>query len=211
MVVVNEWLPNPNGVDTKAEFIELFNNGNSPVRLDGWILKVTAKKVFPLNGYTIAPRGYLVLPRTVTKLSLKNGGETVSLYNREGLLTDRTSYLGTAPSGESFSRVLSPGAQDSNDVGDSAITDAAPQNFAWGTPTPGMVNKVALHNGISANSYPFHVVLNGASFGGISSGMAFFFMLLGISAILSALVVYSLKSDANLSKLFFPRDGSARQ
>ncbi len=209
MVGINEWLPNPNGVDTKAEFIELFNDGNAPVGLDGWTVKATAKKVFALKGYTIAARGYLVLPRTETKLSLKNGGETVSLYDARGRLVDQSSYLGAAPSGESFSRVLYPGASGTRSAINSANENlAAPQGFAWGIPTPGAVNKVNVHNEISENRYPFGVALNGGLPGGLFGGSAFSLILLGVSAILAALVVYSLKSDENFSKLFFLRDGS---
>lgn len=197
MIFISEWLPNPNGADTKTEFIELFNSGNTSVSLNGWSLKATGKKVFSLGGRTIAAHGYLVLSRTETKLSLKNTGETISLYDANGRLADQSSYLGAAPSGESFSRVNYPS--------DLAVNAASPQSFAWGTPTPGAANKVNLHNGISANDYPFGVALNAAP-----SGAQFFLMLLGVAAFLAALVVYFLKSDENLSKLFFSRDGGVR-
>jgi hypothetical protein len=193
MVFINEWFPNPNGADAKGEFIELYNNGGVSVNLNGWILKTTAKKNFSLGGYNIPANGYLVLKKAQTKLSLKNTGDTVFLYDAAGHLADQSIYLGAAPSGQSFSRVYYP--TDDND-------DAAPQSFAWGSPTPGAANKVNLHNGISVNAYPFNVPLNRAEVGGVEMLGAF----LLASAILAALVVYFLKRDENMQKLFFPRD-----
>ena len=199
MVFINEWFPNPDGADAKGEFIELFNNGNAAVSLNGWTMKATAKKTFVFGAQTIASHGYLVLTHAATKLSLKNTGETISLYDASGRLVDQSSYLGSAPSGQSFSRIYYPGGAN-NDRGGAVV----PQSFAWGTPTPGTPNKVDLHNNISANNYPAGVPLNTADFlHGVSGVAIFFMMLLGISAILAALVVYSLKSDENLSKLFF--------
>lgn len=207
MVFINEWFPNPNGVDSKGEFIELFNSGNVPVNLNGWALKTTAKKTFSFSAQTIAARGYLVLTHAMTKLLLKNTGETVLLYDAAGHLVDQSSYLGQAPSGQSYSRVYYPSTATNGIAG-----AAVPQSFAWGMPTPGAANKVDLHNGISAASYPFSVSLNARDTLGGTSGFGIFLALLaGTSAILAALVVYSLKSDENLSQLFFGGDETVRR
>jgi len=205
MIFINEWLPNPNGADAKGEFVELFNNGSAPVSLAGWVLKTTAKKTFVFGGQTIAAHGYLVLTHATTKLSLKNTGETVLLYDASGRLVDQSSYLGAAPSGQSWARVLYPasvvGTNDTNGAMDGSAggSVAQPQAFAWATPTPGAANEVDLHNSITAASYPFGIPLNRAALGTAQ----FFAILLGVSAILAALVVYCLKSHEDLSKLFF--------
>jgi len=199
MVFINEWLPNPNGADAKGEFIELFNNGTVSANLSGWSMKTTGKKIFSLGGRTITAKGYLVLTHAETKLSLKNTGESVFLSDAVGRLVDQSSYVGAAPSGQSFSRVYYP-------VGNAAVGgggDALPQAFAWSVPTPGAANKVNLHNGISVNQYPMGVPLGRTALG----GAGFLEILLGASAILAALVVYCLKSHENLAKLFFTGDG----
>jgi hypothetical protein len=208
MVFINEWLPNPNGADAKGEFIEIFNNGSVPVNLNGWVLKTTAKKPFIFGAQIIAAHGYLVLTHATTKLSLKNNGETVSLYDAGGRLVDESSYLDAAPSGQSFSRVYYP-ASGSNGNGTSGVGGigganpvAQPQSFAWEMPTPGAANKVDLRNNISAASYPFGVPLNPNSM----SGGALLAAIIFPGAILAALVVYFVKSDENISKLFFGRD-----
>src|ERR1700691_587167 len=105
MIFINEWLPNPTGADAKGEFIELFNNGSSSVNLNGWALTTSGKKIFSLNGYTIAANGYLLLNRTATKLTLKNADESLSLYNAAGQLVDHSNSEGTAQEGKSLSRI----------------------------------------------------------------------------------------------------------
>jgi hypothetical protein len=196
MVLINEWLPNPNGPDTKTEFIELFNNGRAPVSLDGWSLKTTGKKSFSLGGKTIPAGGYLVLWKTETKLSLKNSDEMVFLYNAAGRLVDESSYIGPAPSGESFARVHYP----SNTLNPLAV----PQSFTWAkTPTPGGGNQVKLYNSIAVREYPYGVALNHPA----PSAAEFAALIVGTAAILAVLVVYFLKSDENISKLFFAGDG----
>lgn len=203
MIFINEWLPNPNGTDTKGEFVELINTGSEPVSLSGWTMKATGKKIFKLGAQSIAAKGYLVLGRAETKLSLKNNGETISLYDAAGRIVDQSSYLGAAPSGESFSRVYYPAAGSN--------PDDAPQSFAWSVPTPGAANKINLYNGISASNYPIGVPLNvDTSFSGARGALTFAAALVCLSAILTVLVVYSLKSDENLSKLFFRGDSEVR-
>jgi len=192
MIFINEWFPNPAGSDAKGEFIELFNNGNAPVNLENWKLETSAgKKAFSLNGYSVAANSYLVLKRSQTKLTLKNSDESLSLYNSNGHLVDQSSFLGEAPEGKSFSRI--------NDGTDPS------QHFAFSMPTPGGVNRIALDNGISVTSYPFDVPLNRPS----PVGAEIFGMMIGVGAIFTSLVIYSLKHDETISKLFFGRDDPA--
>lgn len=197
MIFINEWLPNPTGVDTKAEFIELYNNGATLVSLSGWKLTTTGKKIFSLDGYSIAPREYLLLSRAKTKMSLKNSDEVLSLYDATGRLVDRSSFLGAASEGKSFSRI-------------NYTTDVT-EHFIWSVPTPGAANKITLDNSVAANNYPIGAVLNP---GDVTTGFAgtvratgeMIFSTLAFSIILAAVVVYCLKSDANLSNAFFSRD-----
>ena len=127
MVFLNEWLPNPTGSDTKGEFIELWNGGSSPVNLNGWILQADGKKKFRLFG-TIKADGYLLLPRSETKLSLKNTDGKLVLFDAAGRLADQPAFEGSAPEGKSFNRV----SYDSYDG--SSIYNTI-QQFAWGAPT----------------------------------------------------------------------------
>lgn len=138
MLRINEWLPNPTGTDTTSEWIELVNSGETPILTGGYKLQA-GKKVIALPSYTLQPNEYLVLPRTQTKLTLKNTDEVVLLYNPAGHVIDQSTFIGSAPEGKSFSRTG--------------------ERFLFADPTPGKQNAMpnlaplALH-------YPTGVPLN---------------------------------------------------
>ncbi len=190
MIFINEWMPNPAGSDAASEWVELFNNGQSQVSLNGWSLKTgTGKKVF-LNNGRIDAASYLVLKRSDTKLSFRNAGESIFLYDGKGILVDQSGFLGSAPEGKSFSRISATGAP-------SKI-----QNFIFAEPTPGQPNNVANgQNFLTNNVYPFGQPLNG------SSGYIDILAMTVSSALLSAFfITILLKRNDYLSKLFFSRD-----
>mgnify|MGYP001615522497 CR=1 FL=1 len=103
-MVINEFFPNPVGKDTDAEWIELFNNGNSEINLSGWQMKDVSEKTFIFKNQTIGAGEYIVFDYKTTKISLNNDGETLFLYNRSGNLIDKAEYVGTAPEGKSLIR-----------------------------------------------------------------------------------------------------------
>jgi hypothetical protein len=191
MVFINEWLPNPIGVDAKGEFIEFWNNGGAPVGLSGWSLRTDGKKKFKLSG-SIRANEYLVLPRSATKLSLKNTDGKLFLYDATGKLVDRSAFEGTAPEGQSFNRV------SYNAYGSSSVYNTI-QQFAWGKQTPGVKNSAIAEIGISDARYPVGVPL-GANRMGLISVLGFA-MLAGV--IFAAALWYSMRKDENVSQLFF--------
>jgi hypothetical protein len=183
MVFINEWLPNPVGSDANGEFIEFYNSGAAPADLNGWILKTENSKKFSLVGRSIPARGYLVLKKNATKLSLRNTDGGLSLYDARGALADHAEFFGSAPEGQSFSRV---------NYGASAAGQ-----FAFTGPTPGAANKT-VDVAITARSYPFGVPLNH----GLDS-FEFFAIMMGTAVLLMGLIVYVIKANEDLSKLFF--------
>jgi len=208
MVYINEWLPNPAGNDAQGEWVELFNSGSSSVSLDGWIIKTgggltsltTGTRKYNLKG-TVGAGGstqlttseYLLLKRTDTRLVLRNTDEKLFLYDATGKLVDESGFLGSAPEGKSFSR--------------SALRSLGEgrQSFVWSDPTPGAANKIALNNSIASNNYPTNIPLN-ENLGAVE----FWSMLLGAAVVLTAIVVFVLKRNDGLSKLFFARDKEIR-
>ncbi len=103
-VRLNEVLPAPRYVDwdsdgtasSEDEWIELFNYGEAPVNLVGWVLDDAAD-----GGSTpwqvpadlwIPPGGYLVLFQRDTGLALNNAGDAVRLLGHDGALVDETRY-----------------------------------------------------------------------------------------------------------------------
>jgi Lamin Tail Domain len=191
MIFINEWLPNPTGADARGEFIELWNNGNVPVNLSGWILQTDNKKKFKLSG-SLRANGYLVLPRSETKLALKNTDGAVFLYDPAGKLADRSAFVGSAPEGESFNRA-------SYNTYDHSSADNAVQQFIWGKPTPGAKNNISGEIGISEIKYPTGVALNG--FG--ASWLSVFGCAACVGMIFTAILWYAIKNDFEVSQLFF--------
>lgn len=188
MVFINEWLPNPIGSEAKGEFIELVNNGNAPINLDGWKLATKNGKQFSLSGHQIGASGYLVFRRSETKLTLKDSDEILSLYGASGALVDRSGFSGAAPDGQSFNRI-NYGTDES-------------QHFAFGNLTPGAANDTTLQVHVTNVNHPFGVPLNQTSI----NGMQFVSLLTGVAALMAGLILYAIKQNENLSQLFFERN-----
>lgn len=196
VIYINEWFPNPAGKDD-GEFVELYNSGGSAARLGGYSLGTGVKKKFSLSGYVIPARGYLVLDKVRTKLTLKNTDGGLWLYGPGGLVLDHASFTGAAPIEKSFSREYYGG-------GDGHAQNAQVQAFVWTTPTPGRKNE-AVSVAITTRNYPLGVSLAGhmapAQFVGIMTGTAV--VLLGI-------FIYVIQKNEDLQKLFFGRDRDIR-
>lgn len=190
MVFINEWLPNPAGADAVGEWVELFNSGQSAVLLNGWSLKSgNGKKVF-LKNYSVNAGGYLVLKRTDTKLTLRNAGENIFLYDSAGKLADQSGFLGTAPEGKSFARVQT------------AATPIKNQNFIFVEPTPGQPNNIAnSQNFLRSAVYPLGQPLNSPL--GYVDVLT---MTVSAALLFAFFITILLKRNDYLSKLFFGRD-----
>ncbi len=103
-MVINEFLPNPVGKDQDGEWIELFNNKEGDINLNGWQIKDASGKTFIFKNQKILSNQYAVLDFKTTKISLNNSGETIELYNQKGDLIDKAEYVGVAAEGKSFSK-----------------------------------------------------------------------------------------------------------
>ncbi len=123
-VVISELLPNPAGTDTANEFIELWNSDTAAINLANWQLTDGATTYKIPAGTSLAGDKYLALYSAQTKISLNNGGDTVSLLTPRGDLVSKVTY--TAAPGEDISYMRG--------------TDG---KFAWTTtPTPNAANKL---------------------------------------------------------------------
>jgi hypothetical protein len=198
MIFINEWLPNPIGADAKGEFVELFNNGDASVNLNGWSLSTGVKKRFKLSG-VIRAQGYLSLPRSETKLPLKNSDGDIFLYDAAGKLVDQSTFVGTATEGKSFNRI------DYN-VYDASSVYVTIQQFVWGKPTPGAKNDAVPGVGISEIQYPTNVSLNVAR----SSWFSVFGYAVFAGVIFAIILWYAMKHDESISQLFFGGDQAIR-
>ncbi|MER3570220.1 MAG: hypothetical protein C4348_01250 [Patescibacteria group bacterium] len=117
-LVINEFFPNPKGNDKGKEFIELFNEGDEDIDLEGLILQVGRYKI-KLSG-KIGKKEYLVLTNEDYNFFIKNSGDEIKLLDSKGNLIHKISYQGKAKEGLSFSRVE--------------------EEWIWTIPTPGKEN-----------------------------------------------------------------------
>ncbi len=182
MVLISEWLPNPVGSDASGEWVELWNGGGNIVDLSGWLVATNGGNKANLSG-EIGPGGYLVLYRTKTKLVLRNSDEGLFLYDAGGKLVDQSSFQGSAQEGKSFSRLIN---------GDS---------FTWSEPTPGAQNKISLDMSVAKSDYPTGVPLNRPL-----GAQGIILLALGVAVVFAAIVLFVIKRNENLSKLFFGRN-----
>jgi DNA/RNA endonuclease YhcR with UshA esterase domain len=80
-IIINEIFPNPEGLDTNNEFIEIFNKGGKDVNLLGWVLENENGKKFIISTSTvIKAKNYFVVYRKESKIILNNANDSVKLY-----------------------------------------------------------------------------------------------------------------------------------
>lgn len=97
-----EALPNPSGKDTEGEWIKISNDSDKAVLLKGWILKDASNKKFVFSDITVQGGGFIILEPNETKISLNNNGDTLYLFDGNGILADTFSYTGSALDNEVF-------------------------------------------------------------------------------------------------------------
>lgn len=102
-VFINEWLPNPEGVDKGNEWLELFNSSRESVQLNGWKIGNSSGRFFFLDDLVIPDQAFLLL-NLPTSFSLKNQSEQLVLFDCGGNIQDQSSFSGAAASGSSFNR-----------------------------------------------------------------------------------------------------------
>ena len=105
-IVINEALPSPEGPDAENEWIEIFNENSFEVDISSWKISDTIGSVksytFP-KGTKISSKGFLLLNRTKTKITLNNSGEGIKIFNPNGEIADEINF-GKAPLGQSYNK-----------------------------------------------------------------------------------------------------------
>ncbi len=103
---LNELLPNPAGVDTGNEFIELYNASDDEVLLDYYQLKIDTKLyAFPI-GSRIAAGKYRVFSDTELKAVFANtAGKVLELVGRNGVQVSLLPLYANAPDDQSWALI----------------------------------------------------------------------------------------------------------
>ncbi len=100
-VVINELLPNPSGSDSKNEWIELYNQGEKDVSLEGWFLMDESEKKFYFKKTKIKKKNFLLIKSKESRISLNNSGDKIFLFDPNSKKVDVAKY-GKSPA-EDFS------------------------------------------------------------------------------------------------------------
>ncbi len=130
-VVINEFLPNPEGADAEGEFIELYNQGNADVNLINWKVDDSEGGSKPYSfdlDLWLNSGMYYVLDREESGLALNNTTDAVRLFNNFNELIEEIEYEAVVE-GEAYARgkngkwfwttVITPGEENVISVADS--------------------------------------------------------------------------------------------
>ena len=94
-IAFNEILPSPEGPDAENEWIEILNKNDFKVDLSEWKIsdKIgrTNTYIFP-NSTKIDAKGFLILSRKETKITLNNSGDGLNLIQPNNNLIDSVTY-----------------------------------------------------------------------------------------------------------------------
>ncbi len=120
---LSELYPNTSGDDASEEFIEIENTGDADIDLQGWSIADASGKTFAAaDSLVIAPHAFLALSRELTRITLNNDDDTVTLIAPNGTVVDTQTYAH---------------AQNSSSL------SLLGSDWSWsGTPTPNASNAV---------------------------------------------------------------------
>jgi len=108
-IIINEILPSPEGPDAENEWIEIFNQNDFEVNLFQWKIKDKEGKItayaFPKET-SISSKGYLVLFRSLTKITLNNSKDGLFLIQPNEEIIDSVVYE-KAPQNQSYNKTES--------------------------------------------------------------------------------------------------------
>ncbi len=116
-LVINEVELSPS--DSAAKWVEIFNTGDEPVDVTGWMVKIVdGAWTGPIAlGGIIEPRGFLAVDGDSRWTAILNG--TVSLYDAAGTIVDQTHGLSDSEEND-FTWARIPDGKDTDNSGDFA-------------------------------------------------------------------------------------------
>lgn len=179
MIVISEWLPNPNGNDAQGEWVELVNTGNRAANVGGHQLAASKGKPYIFSSHTLAPGEHFVLHRSASKLTLRNTDETLTLTAPDGTVADISKFIGSAPEGKSLSRFG--------------------ERFLFVVPTPGEPNALP-QTAAAIENYPVGMIVAPIS------NLEWIAIALAVGIGLAAAITTIMVRNAALSHLFFGGD-----
>lgn len=107
-IIINEFLPDPEGSDDGNEWIELKNKSDHTVSLLGWRIddEDGGSKSYTFGDISIGAESFLLLKNDKTNITLNNSADAVRLMNPSGAEYEKTPYTKIAPN-QSWARTAS--------------------------------------------------------------------------------------------------------
>jgi hypothetical protein len=135
MVYIESLLPNPVGQDAGNEWIKIASDSSGVENIYGWRVEDSGGTAFYLSRLgTIKPDESIELKQT--GISLNNNGDTIFLYDKNGVEVDRLGYSESVAEGEIvFSEKLLAEQPLSDSVALANITEAGVVNGSLGGST----------------------------------------------------------------------------
>ena len=195
-VVINEILPAPVGSDIEEEWIEISNPNDFEVNLSGWKIQDTIGKTkiytFPKET-KISAKGFLVLKRPITKITLNNDGDGLKLTDSDGKTIDEISYQ-KAEKGKSYNKTPLESSKED-------LTGQAESGWVWSSSlTPGSQNIIPTQNleveKEKSSEFAGEKELAAVGEGIPKENLSPFFVAIGI-AIFSGIIILFLKKTLN--------------
>ena len=104
-IIITEFLPNPEDSDKDNEFIELYNDGEKDVDLEGWTIEDKAGKIkifiIPEKNI-IKSKDYKIFYSDETRIALNNSGDGVALKDDKENIVSETAVSDSAKEDQSF-------------------------------------------------------------------------------------------------------------
>ena len=91
-IFITEIFPDPSGVDTNKEWIEIKNSENKPINLENWTIQ-TSKKSFNLENQIIEANSYAI----INNIKLANNNEKITLKDNQGKTQNTINYAQSTP------------------------------------------------------------------------------------------------------------------
>ena len=144
-ILISEIFPNPIGKDD-GEFIELYNNSDAPVNLNGWRLGEESKRRYTMKAI-INTKEYYLIKREDSKIALNNSFDTVKLFMPLEDKPSKEVKYEKAKEGQSYNCVYILKGQSELELSSEASELSSNSGCLWSdNVTPGKVNKVEAVN-----------------------------------------------------------------
>lgn len=135
-VHITEFIPNPVGIDSELEFIELYNGSDFDVDLSGWVVDTGGSARFIIGSGTIlGAQSFLTFYSADKNIALTNSGDRIQFIRPNAVVQDDIVYASSIE-GHSYIRLDTGIYSDSATPTPNSVNAPLPTPTVTPTPTP---------------------------------------------------------------------------